>query len=264
MRQAPSRSVQVRNARVSCNRRAAAWSSAARTVASRHSSRSPLNDTAERADANNRPSAAGSRVAVAAISPAWASDSSPERNAAAVAGNASNSRAVCNDLAAAPTLTPVVRASQCAAERCPARLPHHRLLHPPRRDTPPRLRQPLTPREQVDQLLGAGCIQRAGLDAIDESLQRGHDRPGLLEHTRHATHLPNTSEPGVSHQPGEAPPSYRTHVRPSTPRSQDWRPETDQIVCADTPRQSDHRNRSARPGAGSAGSAGARSSSHSG
>ena len=118
----PSRSVQLCNARDSWKRRAVASSSAAGAhVVWRHRSRKPFERPDERASPTTALPAAGSNVAVAVISPVWASDSSPAPNAAAVAGSASSSRAVCSDRVAAPTLTPVVEANQCAAERCPSR-----------------------------------------------------------------------------------------------------------------------------------------------
>jgi hypothetical protein len=89
-----------------------------------------------RAVANNRDSAAGSSVAVDAISAAWASEISPRLKAAAVEGRSSSWRAASRERAAEPTLTPVVDASQRAAEPCSSRF--HTTASCTRRATSPR------------------------------------------------------------------------------------------------------------------------------
>jgi hypothetical protein len=156
---------------------------------------------------------AGSWVAAAAISPAWASESSPARNASAVSGKASNSRAVWSDRDAAPTLTPVVEANQCAAERCPVALPRHAVLDTARREPAIRHREPLRPGEEIHLLLRPGDIERARLEVGHHLFQDGHRRADSLEHTRH----PHTSPTPIS-QSGEAHPPYRTYVRHINPQ----------------------------------------------
>ena len=91
----------------------------ARIVVSRHWSRTVRNVAPSRTVSSRRSSDAGSTLADAAISDAWASDSSPDRNAFAVSGSSSSFRAVSSSRPASPTLTPVAEASHSAELRCP-------------------------------------------------------------------------------------------------------------------------------------------------
>jgi hypothetical protein len=115
----PSGSSQSCASRPACSRRAQARSSAsapART--SRHRSRRPFTLVAP-AVASSSCSASGSVRAVVVISAACVTDSSPARNAASVSGSCSSPRAVSRVRVAAPTVSPVVSDTQCAALRCP-------------------------------------------------------------------------------------------------------------------------------------------------
>src|SRR5437660_813960 len=130
-RYAPSGSVHSCARRSTCKRRAQAWSSAsapART--SRHRSRSPLT-LVEPAASRSSASACGSAAAAPATSAACTSDRSPARNAASVSGIASSARAISSVREAAPTVSPVAAATQCAALRCP--LSRHTLVSSTRR-----------------------------------------------------------------------------------------------------------------------------------
>ncbi len=71
----------------------------------------------ERATRSRRVSDVGSSAAASVIRRAWASESSPARNAAAVSGSSSSDAAVASAPSAAPTVTPVFEASQWPADR---------------------------------------------------------------------------------------------------------------------------------------------------